>query len=287
MLDTSTLNNPDVIKLATNNFINLKIDAETNYGQNLFEKFNGNGYPLVLFLDSNGNELDRFYGYIPAYEFIIKMQNVINGQDTFTYYLNEYNKNNHSAEILSSLADKYNDKGDTQRALALYMQLERTANLSKKDFDKAKYHIASLSLENDKLKPMLAYLNNYQIEEYFENAIYDLINYYKRKQENEAEITTYNKYLNQLHNNYNFLNKYSWRMAELNINLEDALLKVNHALQLLEKTATQYPDILDTKAEILWKMGKNNEAIKTINQAIDINPSSKYYKAQKEKFNNS
>ena len=72
MLDTSTLNNPDVIKLATNNFINLKIDAETNYGQNLFEKFNGNGYPLVLFLDSNGNELDRFYGYIPAYEFIIK-----------------------------------------------------------------------------------------------------------------------------------------------------------------------------------------------------------------------
>ena len=287
MLDTSTLNDPDVIKLATNNFINLKIDAETNYGQNLFEKFNGNGYPLVLFLDSNGNELDRFYGYIPAYEFIIKMQNVINGQDTFTYYLNEYNKNNHSAEILSSLADKYNDKGDTQRALALYMQLERTANLSKKDFDKAKYNIASLSLENDKLKPMLAYLNNYQIEEYFENAIYDLINYYKRKQENEAEITTYNKYLNQLHNNYNFLNKYSWRMAELNINLEDALLKVNHALQLLEKTATQYPDILDTKAEILWKMGKNNEALRNFNQEIDINPSSKYYKAQKEKFNNS
>ena len=139
MLDTSTLNDSDVIELATNNFINLKIDAETDYGRPLFEKFKGTGYPLILFLDSNGQELDRFYGYLPAYEFIIKMQNVIDGKGTFTYYLDEYNQNNHSAEILSSLADKYNDKGETKRALALYMELERTANLSKSDFDKAKY----------------------------------------------------------------------------------------------------------------------------------------------------
>ena len=90
----------------------------------------------IVFLDLNGQELDRFYGYLPAYEFIVKMQNVIDGKGTFTYYLDEYNQNNHSAEILSSLADKYNDKGETQRALALYMQLERTSNLSKKDFYK-------------------------------------------------------------------------------------------------------------------------------------------------------
>ena len=107
MLETSTLNDRNVIELATNNFINLKIDAETDYGRPLFEKFKGSGYPLVLFLDSNGEELDRFYGYIPPYEFIIKIQNVIDGKGTFTYYLDEYNKNNHSAEILSSLADKY------------------------------------------------------------------------------------------------------------------------------------------------------------------------------------
>lgn len=287
MLETSTLNDRNVIELATNNFINLKIDAETDYGRPLFEKFKGSGYPLVLFLDSNGEELDRFYGYIPPYEFIIKIQNVIDGKGTFTYYLDEYNKNNHSAEILSSLADKYNDKGDTQRALALYMQLERTANLSKKDFNKAKYYVASLSLENNKLEKMLFYLEKYQTEDYFENAVYDLINYYKINQLNDDEITTYNKYLNEFHNSYSFLNSYAWRMTELNTNLEDALIKTNKALQLLAPTASQYPNILDTKAEVLWKLGKKNEAIEVINQAINIDPESDYYKAQKEKFSNS
>ena len=113
MLDASTFKDSDLIALAKDNFINLKIDAESDYGKPIFEQFQGTGYPLIIFLDSNGNELDRFYGYLPAYEFIIKINNVIDGKGTFTYYLDEYNKNNHSAEILSALADKYKDKSTT------------------------------------------------------------------------------------------------------------------------------------------------------------------------------
>ena len=96
MLDASTFKDSDLITLAKDNFINLKIDAESDYGKPIFEQFEGTGYPLIVFLDSNGNELDRFYGYLPAYEFIIKINNVIDGRGTFTYYLDEYNKNNHS-----------------------------------------------------------------------------------------------------------------------------------------------------------------------------------------------
>ena len=42
--------------------------------------------------DENGLEIDRFYGYLPAYEFMMKMEDVISGENTFTYYLDEYNK---------------------------------------------------------------------------------------------------------------------------------------------------------------------------------------------------
>ena len=38
------------------------------------------------------------------------MENVISGENTFTYYLDEYNKNNHTAEILKPQADKYKDR---------------------------------------------------------------------------------------------------------------------------------------------------------------------------------
>jgi len=287
MLDASTFKNQDLIELSKKNFINLKIDGESDYGRPLFEKFHGTGYPLIIFLDSDGNELDRFYGYLPAYEFIIKMNNVLDEKGTFTYYLDEYNKNNHSAEILSSLADKYNDKGDVNNALALYIELLRSSNISKKDFNKAKYHVASLSIKNDELKLMLEYLNNYKNSDYFEKAIYDLINYYKANQMEEDEINIYTKYLDKLSDDYNFLNSYAWRMTELNKNLDNALIKINDALNLIDNTIPQYPNILDTKAEVLWKLEKTEEAIQVIKEAINLDPTSEYYKSQKEKFLNS
>ena len=83
------------------------------------------------------------------------------------------------------------------------------------------------------------------------------------------------------------LNSYSWRMSELEINLDDALEKINIGLDLIEKSNPSYPQFLDTKAEVLWKMKLFDEAIEVINEAILIDNKSEYYKEQKTKFLNS
>tara|TARA_B100000579_G_C22841292_1_gene861706 strand:+ start:2180 stop:3052 length:873 start_codon:yes stop_codon:yes gene_type:complete len=284
MLEASTFKDKDIIQLATKNFINLKIDAETKHGIPLFNQFNGTGYPLIVFLDSYGNELDRISGYLPEYEFLIKMKNVLSGKRTFTYYLEEYNKNNHSAEILSSLASKYQEKGESNAALNLYNQLLQTSNISKQDFDNARYNIAILSIQKDNISLILEFLNDYKQYPDLENAVYELIDYYKSKSMEKEEIELYNKYIDQFNNSYSFLNSYAWRMAELNKNLNDALLKINYALNLVDAGFKQYPNILDTKAEILWKLGETDKAIKIIDVAINLEPNSQYYRNQKEKF---
>ena len=284
MLEASTFKDKDIIQLATKNFINLKIDAETKHGVPLFNKFNGTGYPLIIFLDSYGNELDRVSGYLPEYEFLIKMKNVLNGKRTFTYYLEEYNKNNHSAEVLSSLASKYQEKGESEAALNLYNQLLQTSNISKQDFDNARYNIAILSIQKDNIALVLEFLNDYKQYPNLENAVYELIDYYKSKSMEKEEFELYNKYIDQFNNSYSFLNSYSWRMTELNKNLDDALLKINYALNLIDKSVKQYPNILDTKAEVLWKLGETDKAIKIIDEAINLEPNSQYYRNQKEKF---
>ncbi len=284
MLDASTFQDTDLINLSKENFVSLKIDAESEYGQDLFEKFQGVGYPLIVFLDQNGLEVDRFYGYLPAYEFMMKMENVISGENTFTYYLDEYNKNNHTAEILKPLADKYKDKGNYDTALNLYKQLIASSNVSKEDYKVAEYNIASLSLENSAVDYMLAYLKDNQEDSNFENGVYDLINYYKSNQMKEDEVTTYLKYLPLLNQSYNFLNSYAWRMSELNENLEDALQKVDIALILIGQGHKGYANILDTKAEVLWKMGNIKDAVLIIEEALKIDSDSEYYQSQKEKF---
>ena len=287
MLEASTFKDKEIINLAKNNFINLKINAETEYGMPLFNRFNGTGYPLILFLDSNGNELDRISGFLPDYEFIIKMQNILKGKNTFTYYLDEYNKNNHSSEILFALANKYKEKNEIDKAISIYKQLLNSSNVSKSDYDNSKYSLAILSIQKNNTALILEYLNENPYSNNVEIAVFELINYYKSQQMNFEEIELYNKYLKKLNTSYNFLNSFAWRMSELNIDLEVALLKINEALELIEKNNEQYPNLLDTKAEVLWKSGKVDEAIKCIQQAIDLKPENKYYISQKEKFINS
>ena len=85
------------------------------------------------------------------------------------------------------------------------------------------------------------------------------------------------------------LNGYSWRMSQIEKNLTNALEKAKEAIDLSRNDPNSYAIamILDTKAEILWKLGRTDEAVNTINMAISIDPNSEYYKKQKEKFSSS
>ena len=76
-------------------------------------------------------------------------------------------------------------------------------------------------------------------------------------------------------------------MTELQLNLEDALKKIEQAIALTSSNPEVQANILDTKAELLWLLDRYDEAISTINIAIDINPDSDYFKEQKIKFQDS
>ena len=41
---------------------------------------------------------------------------------------------------------------------------------------------------------------------------------------------------------------------------------------------------MDTKAEVLWKLGRVDEAIEVINECIQGNPEYQHYQDQKAKF---
>ena len=168
------------------------------------------------------------------------------------------------------------------------LKYKKKANVSKADYDYAMYHIASISLTtNNDVKLIKQFLKDYESSEKFEDAVFDLINYYKSNQMQNEELEAYNLYLNKLSHSYHFLNSYGWRMSELNLNLDDALKKINFAISLIDESNKSFPNILDTKAEVLWKLGDMKQAIQIIDQALLINPDSEYYQTQKEKFLNS
>ena len=75
-------------------------------------------------------------------------------------------------------------------------------------------------------------------------------------------------------------------MTELGVNLNDALSKSDQAIALSFDNPSLQTYVIDTKAEILWMLGRIDEAISAIDLAIDINPNDAYLIEQRNKFLN-
>ena len=98
------------------------------------------------------------------------------------------------------------------------------------------------------------------------------------------EINIYKNYVDKFIDVPWFINLFSWRMSELEIDLENALQKINISLDMIIEDKEKRAMILDTKAEIFWKMKRIDDAIITINQSIELDSENSYYQNQKNKY---
>ena len=145
---------------------------------------------------------------------------------------------------------------------------------------------------DDRAQPMLAY--SFESSFFIDNvpsnvswmmdAYKKMVYHYADTEQKEKELSAYNEMLTLFPDDPSALNSYAWRMAEIDRNLEDALLKVQKAINLSDDDPSSQANIIDTKAEVLWKLGHLDEAIKYIEQAIYLDSNNEYYKLQKNKF---
>jgi len=78
----------------------LKLEPQKSAAdKELFERFRSTGYPTLLFLPANGEELDRFGDFMPADEFLAAIDRIEAG-DTFSARLARLDENPGSFELL-------------------------------------------------------------------------------------------------------------------------------------------------------------------------------------------
>ena len=284
MLDANTFTDKNVSKYLNQNFINLKIDADSEYGRILFREYNGTGYPLLLFLDSKKNELERFYGFLEPKPFLQKLMDIRNGNNTFPILQAQYESGDNSAETMSGLASKYAERGNDSLASRLYQNIILSKNVSSNMFFEAKYFLSSQKLKDGITIELENYIKTYSDSPFLKDAVNKLLRYYQKNELTDKEILYFKQYIEIFSDDPWFLNQFSWRMTEMNLNLDLALTKINHALNIINPDDNGLANVIDTKAEILWKLGRIDQAIKTIEKSILLDPLNEYYLNQKEKF---
>ena len=319
-LDTDTYTDQRVIEFAKKNLISKKIDAEKNNGPQQKKKYRIMGYPTILLLDSEGNEIDRIVGYRPSDEFLNELNRIKNRENTLSDLITRYKKNINNSSVKIDLAEKYilMNLPDSARSLLdniySYQKKKHQLDFSVSfNLSQLYYKIRSLDRSIEILDQIVesgvdssdiayfyrllykskrssdidALLEYAELSENIDRKqksywqIIRILKKYKREPDLEAEL--YLKVIDLYTSDYKYLpsllNSFSWRMTELEKNLDIALVKINKALEYGEDIK-----ILDTKAEVLWKLNRSEEAVEIIEKCILGDPQKQYYKDQKKKF---
>ena len=160
-LDNKVYAKKDVSDFANANLISYKIDAEKGEGVDFAKKYQIKGYPSILFLDGDGNEIDRIYGYVPAKDFLEMMQDYNKGINTFSYLKTEVEKNPSNIEASLKLADKYSMYSESDKAKELLNKIvEMDGSNAGGKTDDAKFRLILFTEKDEKAKQLEAFIKD-------------------------------------------------------------------------------------------------------------------------------
>ena len=200
----------------------------------------------------------------------------------------KYNNGEKNSDLIDKLSYKSEMKQNDSLSTELYsIILNQQSEYDSSIIERADFYFAKLALKNKDTSQMSSFINSYQNSDRIGDAYNRLAYHYKAIKDTLLEISTLKKTIDLFPDSPSVLNSYAWRMTELNTELKDALEKIDKAIMLTDTENSSYPRILDTKAEVLWRMDLFDEAIKVIDEAISIDDEYKYYKDQKKKFKQS
>lgn len=159
-LDNKVYAKKEVSDFANANLISYKIDAEKGEGVEFAKKYKIAGYPSILFLDGDGNEVDRIYGYVPAKDFLEMMSDYAKGINTFSYLKNEVEKNPSNIEASLKLADKYSMYSESDKAKELLNKIiEMDASNAAGKTDDAKLRLVQFTEKDEKVKGLQSFIS--------------------------------------------------------------------------------------------------------------------------------
>ena len=284
-LDVETLRDSLVQTFSKENFISLKYNANEKIGNQYFKQYNCQGVPHLLFVDSEGEEVDRIIGFLPPTEYLLRIEDIALKRNTLSDYLLQYKNGTVNAAIIAGIAMKYEDRKENDKDAKFYsILINDYPDPSSEYYKQGKFFLASHEFINGNDNALKNYVIDTPDSPFHFDAYRKMVFYYADTEQREKELAAYWDMLLLFPDDPSALNSYAWRMAEIETNLEDALEKVRKAVVITADDPDRRAGIIDTEAEVLWKMNRYNEAIEAIERSISIDPENQYYKDQKEKF---
>lgn len=291
--DRKVYTNSDVANFANEHQINWKIDAEKGEGIDLAKQYGVKGYPTIVFANSDGTEIDRIYGYLPAEQFLAKMKDYNNGVNTVSSIKKMIADNPEDPVANYMMAEKITSTGladDPKVYLEKVILLD--PNNSKGYTDDAKFMLAYMKEDPIALKGLLT---EYPTSEKVKDGYMNLAAYYADKEDYKTADQYYRDAFSKFgKNDFDLRQSYGGLLLDKGYKTmknEKATVKDRkNAIKTLEE-CVEYVKGTVNEASAYYVMSElyyQNKNIKKANECIDKSIAiydKKSYRDQKAKIN--
>ena len=123
-LDKKTYPDKTVVALTKARFIPVKINAEKE-GRAAAAKYSVRSYPMILFIDGDGNIAGRIGGYAPPAPFAEQMKKIADSAKAFPSANAAFKKNPNNVANAAKITDLYANRGDAKHASAAFAYVKK------------------------------------------------------------------------------------------------------------------------------------------------------------------
>ena len=289
-LDAVTFIDPGVIAYANENLVSLRVDAEKGTGLGLANKYNVRNYPSVVFTRPDGKEVDRIIGYLPPEDFMAEVKRIESGENTLESMFRQVADNPHNVDAFIQLGWKLDKAKFYSQDFQVWYSVKLLSKPGTDNYALGDFKTAEARAMMDSATAALdKYLADNTSGTYQLEALQGITWIHRANRDTVAEAESFQQYIRRAIQTGDatsaMLNSYGWRMTQLDLNLEEALEHTRLGRSMLPPEEVEtLAGIMDTEAEILWKLGRIREAVEIIDKCIDLQPEDEYFRNQKSKF---
>jgi tetratricopeptide (TPR) repeat protein len=287
MMDRQTYTDSSVAVSAAR-FVNRKYDAEKGEGLTLARKYAVTAYPTLLVVDAEGKEVNREMGYRPPDRFVRFLEDTRNGRTSIPALEARIAGGEDSHENRAALGELYAKRGDLDQARE---QVDRALALAPDDptgrAGDLQLFVAATARSSG--NPAAAATDAQRFLERFPKSprrveALGLLAASQADQGQGAEaLGTFRQVLVEQPGNPQLLMTYARFAAALGLDLEAATDSAKRAVTLTGGGT----NALDALAEVYGARGMWQDAVDTIQKALDAKPGDAYLKGRLERFQES
>ncbi len=260
VLDRNTYTDDNVTKITDAKFVCVKIDAEKGEGIDLAKQYSITGYPTILFFDEGGKEIDRVVGYEDASRFARSLETAAaGGSKAAVSEISGPHPTTDPAKWLIA-ANYFLQKNDRTSALAAFRKvIELDPENKQGQKEEAIFGVGFLSSGDEQVTTLEHAIEEFPTEVDADQANMLLIKHDFQTQHPEDAARRIDRWALKHPNDGPSFNFFAWAAAENGAVLDKADEYGQRAISLAP-SPVEKASAMDTRAEVLYKMGKSSEA---------------------------